>query len=170
MPHDTPRHSCVPLNIIRLYLGISLKWCHCYVVQTGPLTSRYTGSLISCTKHVQTIRIKLMGDKGWCLNVKHAHLRAAQEIVELDPADGGVGLEVWEHVTQQKSRHDGFCSAVRYGKNEAGQWVGRVGTTWMDPDKGGANLTYRAYLPANQKKSFFFSIQLYSTGNNKKTG
>lgn len=40
-----------------------------------------------------------------------AHLRVAQEVVELDPADCGVSLEVGELVSQQKSRHGWLCSA-----------------------------------------------------------
>lgn len=34
-----------------------------------------------------------------------AHLRAAQEVVELDLPDGSVRLEVRELVSEQKSRH-----------------------------------------------------------------
>lgn len=41
-----------------------------------------------------------------------AHLRAAQEVVELDPADGRVRLEVGELVSEQKSRHGRFSAAA----------------------------------------------------------
>lgn len=39
-----------------------------------------------------------------------AHSRAAQEVVELDPADGCVRLEVGELVSEQNSRHGRFFS------------------------------------------------------------
>lgn len=35
----------------------------------------------------------------------HEYLRAAQELVKLDPADCGVGFKVGELVSKQKSRH-----------------------------------------------------------------
>lgn len=42
-----------------------------------------------------------------------AHLRLAQEVMELDPADGGVSLEVWELVSQQNSWHGRSSSAAK---------------------------------------------------------
>lgn len=50
--------------------------------------------------------------------MKLAHLRAAEEIVELDPADGGVGLEVRELVSQQKSRHDRLFSPSTHARDD----------------------------------------------------
>lgn len=40
------------------------------------------------------------------------HLRAAQEVVELDLADGRVRLEVGELVSEQKSRHGRFFATA----------------------------------------------------------
>lgn len=55
------------------------------------------------------------------LSVKPAHLRAAQEIVELDLADGGVGLEIWKLVSQQESGHGGFLFLqLRHDTDEDG--------------------------------------------------
>lgn len=45
-----------------------------------------------------------------------AHLRVAQEVVELDPADCGISLEVGELVSQQKSRHGRLFSAGQIQK------------------------------------------------------
>lgn len=50
----------------------------------------------------------------------HSYLRAAQKVVKLDSANGGVGFEVWKLVSQQKSRHVGvLCDSERKGVTRA---------------------------------------------------
>ncbi len=68
---------------------------------------------VDCTAMSIFQNSRLKQISTWCLCVKPAHLRAAQEVVELDPADGGVGLEVGEFVSQQKSRHGRLFSAAQ---------------------------------------------------------
>ena len=67
----------------------------------------------------------------WCLREEPAHLRASQEVVELDPADGGVGLEVGELVSQQDSRHGGLLSAAQTREKEGRQERGGGPLPWQ---------------------------------------
>lgn len=78
--------------------------------QSVSCTQLYCGSTKCCT--VTSALSKNQVTTCACLCVKPAHLRVAQEIVELDLADGGVGLEIGELVSQQKSRHDRLFSAA----------------------------------------------------------
>lgn len=50
---------------------------------------------------------------GKTASTTSAHLRVTKEVVELDPASGGVSLEVGEHVSKQKPRHGRSLSAAQ---------------------------------------------------------
>lgn len=52
---------------------------------------------------------------------KRVHSRVAQEVVELDPADSGVSLEIGELVSQEKSRHGQLFSAAPQSQKESYQ-------------------------------------------------
>lgn len=51
--------------------------------------------------------------------------------MELDPADGGVGLEVGELVSQQNSRHGGLLSAAQTREKEGRQEGGTSSLTGL---------------------------------------
>lgn len=73
--------------------------------------------------------------------------------MELDPADGGIGLKIGEHVSQQESGHNWFFSAghTRQKGRADGptelisqqHWSpsAAIGNAW-EPSGGGANVTY----------------------------
>lgn len=86
---------------------------------------------------------------------KPAHSRVAQEVVHLDPADGGVGLEVGELISQQKSRHGGLFSAAQTQEKGRGTTV-VISASWMDPDRGGVNFCYVGGHRPTREEFFFF--------------
>lgn len=65
---------------------------------------------------------------GKTASTTSAHLRVTKEVVELDPAGGGVSLEVGEHVSKQKPRHGRSLSAAQtaWGWREKSTWDVRL--------------------------------------------
>lgn len=80
--------------------------------------------------HVSTLKVNTRVTTR-CQREEPAHLRASQEVVELDPAEGGVGLEVGELVSQQNSRHVWLLSAAQTREKEGRQEGGTSSLTGL---------------------------------------
>lgn len=72
--------------------------------------------------------------------------------MKLDPADAGVGLEIWEFVSQQKSRHVRLsCSAQTPEITDRSKMLTPLRNMSMDPDRGGSIRSSVAHRPTREE-------------------